>query len=142
METTNKIIYVKDYSQNPGPRYCNQGKSSGEDFYHKILNVEFADAYNNNHKLIVNLDGVNGYASSFLDEAFGNLVYDFGEKTVARILQIESEDEPEWINMIKDDTFKEWERRRINNEPPRYTASHRSIKRLVNDCLITVQQKS
>ena len=31
-------------------------------------------------KLQVVLDGTAGYAPSFLDEAFGNLVYDFGLK--------------------------------------------------------------
>lgn len=128
-----KIYFsVIDYSQSPGPRYCTQGDDSGEDFYHQKLNALFADAYNNGSILVVTLDGADGYASSFLDEAFGNLVYDFGANTVLQHLEIVSNDEDVWRTMIKDETIPEWEKRRGNNEEPKVTAEHDSWYRIVN----------
>lgn len=123
---TKKFIELKvlDYSISPGPRYCNQGDESGEDFYHKVLNKVFYDALKEDIKLHINLDGPDGYASSFLDEAFGNLVYDFGKDVVLKHVQIISNEEPEWIDMIQNNTYGEWERRRINAEEPTCTTEH------------------
>ena len=123
---TEKFIDLKvlDYSISPGPRYCNQGEESGEDFYHKLLNKAFYDAYEQGAKLRINLDGPDGYASSFLDEAFGNLVYDFTKELVLKYVQIISDEEPEWIDMIQNDTYNEWEKRRKNAEEPTYTKEH------------------
>ena len=123
---TEKFIDLKvlDYSISPGPRYCSQGEESGEDFYHKLLNKAFYDAYEQGAKLRINLDGPDGYASSFLDEAFGNLVYDFTKELVLKYVQIISDEEPEWIDMIQNDTYNEWEKRRKNAEEPTYTKEH------------------
>ncbi len=137
METKeNIIVNIKDYSMSPGPRYVNQGCASGEDFYHKVLNKNFAEAYQKGLKLIVVLDGVDGYASSFLDEAFGNLVYDFGVNAVEGILIIESKEEPEWITMIETSTFNEWEKRRENNDSPKYSVEHEERYVLEGDSIV------
>lgn len=64
------ILYVKDFSTTPGARYRNLGKASGEEFRDDVL----VPALERDKSLIVNLDGVRGYGSSFLDEAFGGLV--------------------------------------------------------------------
>lgn len=125
-----KYFSIIDYSQSPGPRYCAQGDDSGEDFYHNKLNKLFADAYNENATLVITLDGADGYASSFLDEAFGNLVYDFGLDAVKSHLEIVSNDEDVWINMIENSTYQEWEKRRNNDDPPRITADHNAWFRL------------
>jgi len=93
-------IAVVDYSNSPGPRYCSQGEYSGEDFYCTILKREFQNAVENKIILEVNLDGTDRYASSFLDEAFGNLVFDFGLENVQNYLRIISEEEPELAEMI------------------------------------------
>ena len=37
------ISILSDFNESPGPRYCKQGKASGEEFYHKILNSKFAE---------------------------------------------------------------------------------------------------
>jgi hypothetical protein len=108
----------------PGPRYIKQGDDSGEFFYHSILNDEFYSAISNDQKLIVNLDGPNGYASSFLDESFGNLVYDFGYEEVINHIEFISKEEPEWITMLKNETFKEWEERRLSKDEPQKTSPH------------------
>lgn len=133
METKQeKQFNVIDYSQSPGPRYCVQGDDSGEDFYHKKLNVLFADAYKENAILVVTLDGADGYASSFLDEAFGNLVYDFGIDAVREHLKIISNDEDIWKEMIETETYVEWESRRKKSEGARVTADHGKWFRLID----------
>jgi hypothetical protein len=106
MENKTKLE-ISQYSMNPGTRYINQGDDSGEDFYHKCLNRKYQEALIKKESLVVDLDGTNGYASSFLDEAFGNLVYDFGLDSVKKNIILISREEPEWIDMINDETFNE-----------------------------------
>ena len=69
------ISVLENFSEFPTLRYCNISDNSGEEFYHKVLNKEFKVAYEKKEKLIVNLDYTAGYAPSFLDESFGNLVF-------------------------------------------------------------------
>jgi hypothetical protein len=124
MEKQKIMIVISDYSMSPGPRYCYQGDDSGEDFYHKILNEQFKSALEQKSEIEVNLDGPDGYASSFLDEAFGNLVFDFGLENVQSYLKIISKEEPEWIEMLEKETFIQWEQRRKNNQVPKKTTTH------------------
>jgi len=124
MEKEKNIIIIADYSKSPGPRYCYQGDDSGEDFYHKILNDKFKISLEKEIILIVNLDGPDGYASSFLDEAFGNLVYDFGLQNVKKYIKIISDEEPEWIDMIENETYIQWEQRRKDSQDPKKTTDH------------------
>lgn len=127
-----KQLLIVNYSSSPGPRYCNQGDDSGEDFYHKVLNASFYKAISSNCLLEVVLDGTDGYASSFLDEAFGNLVYDFGETVVRSTLLLKSDEEPEWIDMLENSTFKEWENRRKESKAPNITGNHSDWYRLID----------
>lgn len=126
METKKLQLRVMDFSENPGPRYCNQGDDSGEEFYHTQLNKQFRDAMTSNSVLVLDLDGPNGYASSFLDEALGNLVYDFGAENVNKHMEIISIEEPEWISMLKNETIPQWEQRRIEQKCPKSTKKHNS----------------
>src|SRR5690606_24151689 len=75
-------------------------------------------------KLIVNLDDTGGYASSFLDEAFGNLVFDFTLSKVKDKIEIVSIQEQHWKEMIFDKTFNEWESRRLKKQSPKVTKLH------------------
>lgn len=124
METKKLQLRVMDFSEDPGPRYCNQGDDSGEEFYHTQLNKQFRDAMTSNSVLVLDLDGPNGYASSFLDEALGNLVYDFGAENVNKHMEIISIEEPEWISMLKNETIPQWEQRRIEQKCPKSTKEH------------------
>lgn len=120
-----KLIEIyKDFSEYPGLRNCSLSDKSGEEFYHSLLNASFYDAAKSNEKLSVDLDLTSGYASSFLDEAFGNLVYDFTKDLVIKYLNIISLEEPHWKEMLVNKTFDEWEKRRINNDAPKVYASH------------------
>lgn len=128
------VKVLSDFSESPGPRYCKQGPDSGEQFYHDILNGKFFNAYQKNEILTLDLDGTDGYMSSFIDEAIGNLVYDFSGDIVSRYLQIVSNEEAVWLKLIKKQIIPEWEQHRINNEEPQKTSSqdHPAWIRLVN----------
>jgi hypothetical protein len=119
-------IAIINYSPDPGPRYVRQGEHSGEDYYHKVLNIAFYTALKSEKVLEISLDGTSGYASSFLDEAFGNLVYDFTLDKVKKNVNIISTEEPEWKEMIENESFNEWEKRRINKKEPYKTEEHLS----------------
>ena len=84
-------LRVIDFTEYPGPRYQRQGDFSGEEFYVKKLNSAFTQAYREEKKLEVYLDGTAGYPSSFLDESFGELVYDFTLEIVKKRLLIITE---------------------------------------------------
>lgn len=129
------ISILSDFSEFPGLRHCNISDKSGEEFYHKVLNKEFKDAYEKGVKLTVDLDNTAGYASSFLDEAFGNLVFDFTLDVVKDRIVIVSLQEPHWKEMIEKQTFPQWETRRKDSEGPKVTENHDAWFRLINDQL-------
>lgn len=131
MEKT-QTIKVVDFTEYPGPRYCDQGKSSGEEFYHSVLNSQFAESLKKGSNLAVDLDGTAGYASSFLDEAFGNLIYDFTLEQVKNHLKIISTEEKDWITMISEMVFPDWEERRNTEKKPKKTGEHPAWYRFVN----------
>ncbi len=124
------------FSEDPGLRHCSISDESGEEFYHKVLNDEFYKAFSSDEKLIVNLDGGSGYAPSFLDEAIGNLIYDFTLTNVKNYLTIISLEEPEWIEYLEKETYVQWENRRLKGEAPKKTESHQPWYRMVNEDLI------
>lgn len=113
-----EIIYlsVKDYTEDPGPRYKRQDlhgeNTSGEMFYVQKLNAAFVDCYTNDKKLVLLLDGVSGYPSSFLDEAIGELVYDFTLDNVKAILSFETVMFKRRAKQVLDETYPQWEKKR------------------------------
>lgn len=131
-----KFKISTDYSLVTGLRHCEVSDKSGEDFYHTKLNTAFADAYQQGEKLELILDGViGGYTPSFLDEAIGNLVYDFGLKVVKQKLIIISEKETQWIAFVNERTYPAWEQRRRSKQEPTITVSHDAWYRLVDNHL-------
>lgn len=126
------IRVLDDFSEYPGLRHCNISDNSGEEFYHSVLNTSFKEALNNSEKLTVILDNTAGYASSFLDEAFGNLVYDFTLNLVKNNIVIISEQEAHWKDMIENQTYKQWEERRINSQKPKVTKLHKEWYRYID----------
>lgn len=112
---------VLDFAQSPGPRFIDQGPNSGEQFYNEALSHWFEEALNKGKQLVVILDGTDGYLTSFLDESFGRLVYYNGADKVKRNLIVVSEVEPEWLKMLNEKTFINWENRRSAGEAPKIT---------------------
>lgn len=128
---------ARDYSNVTGMRNSNITDFSGEDFYHDKLNYVFASAYKQKDKLVLILDGtIDGYSPSFLDEAIGNLVYDFSLNIVKQFLVVVSDDEIQWKDMIENSTYPNWEERRLKGIEPKITKQHNPWYRLVNGRLV------
>ncbi|SIT20951.1 protein of unknown function [Chryseobacterium ureilyticum] len=111
------IVKVKDFTEYPDARYIEHDSSSGEEFYYNYVKPNFERAINENKQLVVDLDDTAGYASSFLDEAFGNLVYDFSFDIIKLRLQIISNQEPDWIKLILDDIIYIWKEKKEKGLP-------------------------
>ena len=124
-------IISKDYSPLTGLRYCNRSDHSGEDFYHQKLNGWFKEAYETKEQMKIILDGgEDGYGPSFLDESFGNLVYDFSLVEVKKWLVIDSTIEPDWQEAIENETFPAWQELRDSGKRPIKTENHTAWYRL------------
>jgi len=95
---TIKISVTKDFSDTPGARLKEESKFSGEEFREKLLEKYFTDG--STDKIIIDLDGVEGYSTAFLEEAFGGLVRKFGRGVVKNRLEFISTEEPFLINEI------------------------------------------
>jgi hypothetical protein len=91
--TTFTINIADDFSDAPGARYIKDGPASGELFYERLLKPKFESAVEENSKLLVDLDGTFGYATSFISEAFGHLSRDFTSEQVLKIIIIKSEED-------------------------------------------------
>lgn len=76
------IDIKKDFSDSPGARYRKDGPHSGEEFFEDLLKPRFDEAVRNKVKLIINLDGVWGYPSSFVSGSFGKLSLEMGKDVV------------------------------------------------------------
>lgn len=89
-----KIIISKEFSRTPGGRKIAEGKFSGEEFRKKILINKYNEAKERNEKLEIDFDGCFGFATSFLEEAFGGFVREYREKGILdRIVIISNDDE-------------------------------------------------
>ena len=97
---TDTIVVAKDFSRTPGPRRRTEGKFSGEDFL-DMLKKRYVEAVKKGSVLIIDLDGAAGYATSFLEAAFGGLAREFDPEEVQRTLQIKSNEEPDLVDEIK-----------------------------------------
>lgn len=88
------INIAKQYCETPGAREIEEGHYSGEDFLQKILKPKFEEAVKKNTTLLIDLDETEGYATSFLEEAFGGLARLFSPETVLKTLMFKCLDEP------------------------------------------------
>lgn len=87
-----KIIIKDDFSDSPGARYRKDGPFSGEEFYESILLPRFQQAINEKAKLLIDLDGVWGYPSSFVSGSFGKLSIQLGAQKVLSIIEFKSDE--------------------------------------------------
>jgi hypothetical protein len=95
------ISVIRDFADTPGPRSREEGEHSGDQFLEEILLPKFEEAVRSSQALRVDLDGTEGYATSFLEAAFGGLARRFGSDRVLRIIQFKSDDEPHLIDEVK-----------------------------------------
>lgn len=84
------INIAQQFSRTPGARYRKDGAFSGEEFRELFL----VPAMTGVERIIVILDGTRGYATSFLEEAFGGVSRHFGAQECRKRLEFVSvEDE-------------------------------------------------
>lgn len=93
-----KNIQVQHFSKYPGPRYIKLGDYSGEEFRDLVLFPALQ-----HDDIFVDFDGVYGYGSSFLEEAFGGLVRKgISEEKMQRLKNnLKCEDDPSIIVEVK-----------------------------------------
>lgn len=93
---TNRVNVAKEFSRYPAGRYFADGDFSGQAFRARFL----IPALKAEQPLIVELDGVRGYGSSFLEEAFGGLVREgYSPAQIRRFIELQSRD-PSLIDEI------------------------------------------
>lgn len=91
-----------EFSDVPGPRSRQEGEWSGEEFRDKLLIPKFREAEKAGDKLLVDLDGGCGYATSFLEEAFGGLARVYSPERVLKVLEFKSREEPYLIEDVRE----------------------------------------
>ncbi|WP_237479404.1 STAS-like domain-containing protein [Lichenibacterium dinghuense] len=107
------ISVAQDFSRYPGPRYRRDGSFSGEQFREEILAPALRNAVAGGGRLHVLIDGVAGYGSSFLDEAFAGLLRNgFSFRDVQNHLSIEAETPRFAAHRVRADRYIDEERRR------------------------------
>ena len=99
-----KLNISKEFSTSPGPRLVIEGEASGEEFRIGFLLPRLKESISRGERLVVNLDGVSGFGTSFLEESFGGLIrtdgYSLSE--LKKFLDIQSNEVPEWIDEINE----------------------------------------
>lgn len=70
-----KVNIARQFSRHPIGRYLDDSDASGQAFRERFLVPSLKHA---NAKLQIELDGVAGFPSSFLEEAFGGLIREEG----------------------------------------------------------------
>ncbi len=82
MGTEPRVIDVAaSFTTTPGGRYRREGEWSGEEFREDILEPALHDGA----EVIVDLDGPEGFTTSFLEEVFGGIVRRFGAEVMSRV---------------------------------------------------------
>ena len=98
-----QIDIKKDFSDSPGARYRKDGPHSGEEFYEEHLKKKFDEAISQKVKLVINLDGVWGYPSSFVSGSFGKLSLAYSaQKVLETIIFISNESETRKKRIIEE----------------------------------------
>jgi STAS-like domain of unknown function (DUF4325) len=95
------ISIKAEFSDRPGHRTPSDGDNSGQEFLTNVLRPKFERARDSNESILVDLDGTAGYATSFLEAAFGGLSREYGKDEVLKRLQFKSEEEPYLIDEIR-----------------------------------------
>ena len=94
METKDTIIIARDFTTTPGARYRKDGDFSGEQFLDEWLLPKFEKAVSEDYILLIDLDKVWGYPSSFVSGSFGKLSVTKGSSIVLKHLRFKSEENP------------------------------------------------
>lgn len=80
-----RVNIAKQFTKMPGGRYVRLGPFSGEEFRKSFL----VGPLHEGKTVVVELDGVRGYGSSFLEEAFGGVVRELHLDTTDALRRIQ-----------------------------------------------------
>lgn len=96
------VSVAKDFDPVPGARFPWEGQHSGQSFREEVLRHRYAEALAHGVSLVVDLDRTAGYASSFLEEAFGGLIrkHQAEKDDLLQRLVVVSKDQPKWENRV------------------------------------------
>lgn len=100
MEIKDTIVIATEFKDNPGARERADGPNSGQEFLEDILLPRFNKAVENDYILLIDLDGVWGYPSSFISGSFGKLSMDYGAELLLKHLEFKSDLNPMRINKV------------------------------------------
>jgi hypothetical protein len=95
------ISVARDFADTPGPRSREEGEHSGEQFLEEVLLPIFEKAVRTDQELTIDLDGTEGYATSFLEASFGGLARRFDPALVLKFIHFKSDDEPHLVQEVK-----------------------------------------
>ena len=93
---------IADWTLNPGLRYTWQGDYTAQEYLQSFLLEAVKTALNEGKDIVIDLDGPRGYASSFIDEIFGQLSKNFGLERVLSKVTVKSYDRPWLIEEAKE----------------------------------------
>ena len=100
------INIAKDFTTTPGARYYSDGPKSGEEFFVEKLKNSFQTALDKDVRLKIEMDGTEGYASSFINETFRRLGEEFGSEEAWNRLIIVSNEVPKYIIKVKNSIYE------------------------------------
>jgi hypothetical protein len=95
--TTTTIKFAAAFTDCPGGRSRSKGDYSGEQFREDILEPAL---FRFDH-VILDLNGVISFPSSFVDEAFGRLTFERGSQAVKSRLTLKFDDHPLGLALIE-----------------------------------------
>jgi hypothetical protein len=100
------INIAKQFTTTPGARTYDDGPFSGQEFFEKHLDGCFKQIVETDGKLTIVLDGTEGYASSFLNEAFRLLSAKYGADEVWNKIILISNEVPQYINKVREAIYE------------------------------------
>ena len=100
MEVKDTIVIARDFHDDPGAREEKDGLNSGDLFYNELLHPKYLKAVEEGYTVLIDLDGVFGYPSSFVSGSFGKLSIQYGPEEVLKHLSFKSDRRPIRIDKI------------------------------------------
>lgn len=94
MDIKDKITITSDFNDALGARYRADGDWSGQQFLEDILLPRLKKAVEENYIILIDLDKVFGYPSSFVSGSFGKLSLKKGHELILKHIKFKSDENP------------------------------------------------
>ncbi|TDE52729.1 STAS-like domain-containing protein [Flavobacterium sp. GT3P67] len=100
MKIKDTLVIALEFKDNPGARDREDGPNSGQEFLEDVFLTRFNKAIEEDYLMLVDLDGVWGYPSSFVSGSFGKLSMERGSEILLKHLRFKSDKNPVRIDKI------------------------------------------